>query len=141
MASALAAASRLKPELRLGQALSEFVTDLSDEQKARFNARRSQALASPPSIQDVRNLTAEIDRVHGGRCLGPRLIKVLETVQKFAAIGDIIIGGSQNIIACGVWSMVRLSLLVSRCVGITPPGCVTVTSRKQESHSISYGIY
>jgi hypothetical protein len=118
MAFALATASRLKPEVRLGQAISEFVADLSDEQKARFNARRSQALASPPSIQDVRSLTAEIDRVSGGRCLGPRLIKLLETVQRFAAIGDIMVGGSQNIIACGVWSLVRLSLLVSQSIGI-----------------------
>lgn len=113
MALALAKASHLKAEVRLGQAISEFVANLSAEQKARFNAKRSQALTSPPTIQDVRSLTAEIDRVHGGRCLGPRLIKVVEAVQKFAALGDILIGGSQNIIACGVWSMVRLSLLVS----------------------------
>ncbi|KAJ5359270.1 uncharacterized protein N7496_011683 [Penicillium cataractarum] len=109
MALALATASRLKAEVRLGQAISEFVADLSDEQKARFIAKRSQALASLPSIQDVRSLTAEIDRVSGGRCLGPRLIRVLETVQRFAAIGDIMVGGSQNIIACGVWSLLLTS--------------------------------
>lgn len=118
MALALAAASRLKAEIRLGQAISKFVADLFDEQKASFNAKRSQALASPPSIQDVRSPTAEIDRVNGGRCPGPRLIKVLETVQRFAAIGDIMVGGSQNIIACGVWSLMRLSLLVIQCIGI-----------------------
>ncbi|OQE41884.1 hypothetical protein PENCOP_c004G07783 [Penicillium coprophilum] len=104
--------SGLKPEVKLGQAISEFVADLSTEQKARFNATRTQALASPPTIQDVRIITAEIGRLPSGRFLGTRFINLIEAVQRFAALGDILIGGSQNIIACGVWSMVRLSLLM-----------------------------
>lgn len=61
-------------------------------------------------------LTAEIDRSasrKGRRCFGPRLTNVLQAVQQFASIGDIIIGDSQNLIACGVWSLVRMTLLVS----------------------------
>jgi ankyrin repeat domain-containing protein 50 len=63
-------------------------------------------------------LTAEVDRCaskmgSGGRCFGPRLTNVLQAVQQFAALGDIIVGGSQNMIACGVWSLIRLTLLVS----------------------------
>lgn len=65
--------SRLKPELRLAQAISAFIADLSDEQKSEFVIERIQALASPLRIQDVQSLTAEIDRVHGRRCLGPSL--------------------------------------------------------------------
>ncbi|KAJ5702091.1 hypothetical protein N7488_009639 [Penicillium malachiteum] len=108
--------SRLKPELRLAQAISAFTADLSADQKARLAEKRSEALKSPPSIQDVRSLTAEIDRANsGGRCVGPRLINLVGVVQKFASLGDVIVGGSQNIIACGVWCIVRLSLLVSRC--------------------------
>ena len=60
-------------------------------------------------------LTAAIDRAgrrKGRRCFGPRLTYVLQAVQQFASIGDIIIGGSQNLIACGVWSLVRMTLLV-----------------------------
>jgi hypothetical protein len=62
-------------------------------------------------------LTAEIDHrvaenVGGGRCFGNRLVNVLEAVQRFAALGDIVVGGSQNMIACGVWSLVRMTLLV-----------------------------
>ncbi|RYC76902.1 hypothetical protein BFJ63_vAg20223, partial [Fusarium oxysporum f. sp. narcissi] len=62
---------------------------------------------SPPNIHDVMRLTAEIDRrvagnVGGGRCFGTRLVNVLEAVQQFAALGDIVVGGSQNMIACGV---------------------------------------
>ncbi|KAK4451255.1 ankyrin repeat-containing domain protein [Podospora aff. communis PSN243] len=63
-------------------------------------------------------LTAEIDRGTGtrvggrwGRCFGPRFTNVLQSVQQFAALGDVIIGGSQNIVACGVWSLVRMTLL------------------------------
>ncbi|KAJ5106164.1 NACHT nucleoside triphosphatase [Penicillium angulare] len=110
MALVISTVSRLKPEVRLAQAISVFIADLSNDQKARFNARRTQALSVAPSVQDVRTFTAEIDRSHGGRCLGPRFINLIEAVQKFASLGDIIIGGSQNIIACGVWSAVRLSL-------------------------------
>lgn len=37
----------------------------------------------------------------------------LQSVQQFAGLGDILVGGSQNLIACGVWTLVRMSLLVS----------------------------
>lgn len=59
-------------------------------------------------------LTAEIDHASGqnGRCLGPRLMNLLQAVQKFAALGDVIVGGSQNLIACGIWTIVRTSLQV-----------------------------
>lgn len=118
MSSALRKAAPLKAEIRLAQATSEFEADLSTEQKAAFRTFRSQVCDSPPDIHDVMRLTAEIDRqtsskLGGGRCFGPRLTNVLQAVQQFAAVGDIIIGGSQNIIACGVWSLVRMTLLVS----------------------------
>jgi len=63
-------------------------------------------------------LTAEIDlqtsgKFGGGRCFGPRFINALQAVQHFASLGDIVVGGSQNIIACGVWALVRMTLLVS----------------------------
>jgi hypothetical protein len=120
MSALIANASRLKPEIRLAQAVSQFVAyHLSSEQKTIFQTYRSQARSCPPIHSDVMRLTAEIDRrtsgnVGGGRCFGPRLINVLEAVQRFAALEDVIIGGSQNIIACGVWSLVRMSLLVSK---------------------------
>ena len=117
MSVALANASRLKPEIRLAQAVSQFEADLSSEQKTRFRTSRSQWRDSPPDPSDVMRLTAEIDRhvsgkVGGRRCFGPRLTNFLQAVQQFAALGDIVVGGSQNIIACGVWSLVRMSLLV-----------------------------
>ncbi|KAH6669833.1 hypothetical protein B0J14DRAFT_486435 [Halenospora varia] len=116
MSTLLANASRLKPEIRLAQAVSQFEADLSSEHKAAFHTYRSQSHNSPPSQSDVMRFTAEIDRrasgrVGAGRCFGPRLINVLQAVQQFAALGDVIVGGSQNIITCGVWSLVRMTLL------------------------------
>ncbi|KAH7183897.1 hypothetical protein BKA60DRAFT_670559 [Fusarium oxysporum] len=105
----------LKPEIRLAQAIKQFEMDLSDEQKAAFHSNKRQSCHSPPNIHDVMRLTAEIDRrvagnVGGGRCFGTRLVNVLEAVQQFAALGDIVVGGSQNMIACGVWSLMLVNV-------------------------------
>lgn len=117
MSDLLANARPLKPEIRLAQAVSQFEADLSTEQKATLRTYKSQSRHSPPDHSDVMQLTAEIDRrasgTSGGRCFGPRLTFFLQAVQQFAAVGDVIIGGSQNLIACGIWSIVRMSLLVS----------------------------
>jgi hypothetical protein len=117
MSSVLVDAARLKPEIRLAQAISQFEADLSNEHKTTFRTLKSQALKSPPDTSDVMRLTAEMDRQMakkaGGRCFGPRFTNFLQGVQQFAALGDVIVGGSQNMIACGVWSLVRMSLLVS----------------------------
>ncbi|RYP15273.1 hypothetical protein DL767_010342 [Monosporascus sp. MG133] len=110
MSSALVNAAPLKAEIRLAQAVSQFEADLSTEQKAAFRSYRSKSCKSPPDIHDVMRLTAEIDRhtsekFSAGRCFGPRLTNVLQAVQQFAALGDIIVGGAQNIIASGVWTL------------------------------------
>ncbi|KAM7224238.1 hypothetical protein V8F06_000019 [Rhypophila decipiens] len=59
-------------------------------------------------------LVAEINRAASGklgsRCFGPRFTNVLQSVQQFAALGDVMMG-SENIIACGVWSVVRMTML------------------------------
>jgi len=117
MSNVVANASRLKPEIRLAQAVSQFEADLSDKQKTAFRTLRSQSRNFPPDPSDVIRLTAEMDRQMsrkaGGRCFGPRFTNFLQGVQQFAAPGDVVVGSSQNIIACGVWSLVRISLLVS----------------------------
>ncbi|KAJ5770531.1 uncharacterized protein N7511_002582 [Penicillium nucicola] len=112
MSAALIVGHSLKPEVRLAQAVSQFEAELSDEHKPSFRSLRSKTIGSPPSIQDVMQLTAEIDRASEKRrrCLGPRLTNVLQATQQFAALGDVLVGGSQNILACGVWTAVRLSL-------------------------------
>lgn len=59
-------------------------------------------------------VTAEFDcrQSHAGlRCFGTRLVNFLKIVQQFAAVGDVLIGSSQSLIACGVWTAVRLTLV------------------------------
>ncbi len=116
MSLALVKSSKLKPEIRLAQAVSQFEADLSSQQKKDLHTYRQEMSKNPPNPSDVMRLTAEIDRLAsrkgGGRCFGPRFTNFLQAVQQFAALGDVIVGGSQNIIACGVWSLVRMSLLV-----------------------------
>ncbi|KAL8400658.1 hypothetical protein RB594_000889 [Gaeumannomyces avenae] len=109
-------AAPLKPEIRLAQKVSEFEAALSDEQKATFRSYRSQARASPPDAGDIIRLTAEVDRRaagrgYRGRCFGPRFSNILQTTQQFAALGDAVVGASQNTIACGIWSVVKSTLL------------------------------
>ncbi|KAH9228601.1 hypothetical protein K456DRAFT_1782770, partial [Colletotrichum gloeosporioides 23] len=115
MALALRRAASLKPEVRLAQAVSEFEASLDAEHKASFRNARIATKATPPTPSDVMRLTAEIDyrvrQEHGpSRCFGPRLTNILQAVQQFAALGDTVVSGSQNLVACGVWSAVRMML-------------------------------
>ncbi|KAJ5998550.1 hypothetical protein N7451_006360 [Penicillium sp. IBT 35674x] len=109
----LISAPRLKPAIRLAQAVSEYEADLTREQKEAFNRYRSRAYEKPPSIQDVMQLTADIDeRLSNkirGRCLGTRTTSFLQSVQQFVSLGDIIVGGTQNLVASGVWALLVLN--------------------------------
>jgi len=118
MALSLRDGARLKPDIRLAQAVSEFEAALSSEQKVAFRASRSSAAHVAPTMSDVMRLTAEIDlkatTKHGrGRCFGPRMTNLLNAIQQFAALGDVVVGGSQNLIACGVWAAARMAVHVS----------------------------
>lgn len=119
MALALSNAGRLTADIRLAQAVSNYEASLSDPQKAEFRALRYRTRNMAPGADDVMKLTAEMDqqarqKIGAWRCFGPRFTNVLHSVQQYAALGDIIIGGSQNLVACGVWCVVRTSLLVGR---------------------------
>jgi hypothetical protein len=120
MALAVATAARLKPDIRLAKAVSEFEADLTSEQKADFRTQRSLVRRRPPQPRDVMLLTAKIDNAlsqasqgQRTRCVGPRLTNVLSAIQQYVGMGDIIIGGSQNLIACGIWALVRTSLMMA----------------------------
>lgn len=112
MALALQRAGRLTPEIRLAQAISQFEASLSDRAKADFKTLKSQAQNNTPVVQDVMTVTAEINKRIPKASIGPRFTNMLMAVQQFATIGDVIIGGSQNLPACGVWCVVRTSLTV-----------------------------
>lgn len=116
MLGVLMKAPFLKPEIRLAQAISEFEAALSSEQKSAFRTLKSRSLSTTPSAPDVMQLTAELDRCTStklsGQCFGVRFTKLIHGVQLYASIGDVVVGGSQNMLACGVWALVRMSLLV-----------------------------
>lgn len=107
MSTALTKAARLKADIRLAQAVSEFRKDLSSEQKTTFCIYQEQSQRCPPGLREVMQLTAAIDRrqISSRRCLGPRFTNFLQGVQQFAALGDVVVGGSQNLIAVeyGLW--------------------------------------
>ncbi|KAH6664799.1 hypothetical protein F5X68DRAFT_143782 [Plectosphaerella plurivora] len=115
MEQAIAAAGKLKPEIRLAQAVSEFGASLAPKHAVAFKNFHSQ---SRPVPQDAIRITEELNRDgarshRGWKPFGTRLVKILERVQVFTSIGDVLIGGSQNMIACGVWAVVRVSLTLA----------------------------
>jgi hypothetical protein len=115
MALAVTKAGRLKPEIRLAQALSEYEAILADEQKAKLRGYRQE---SPPAATDVMRLTAEIDQDavrtrRSRRCVGLRLCNFLQAVQMFTEVVDVVIGGAQSLIASAIWGVVKLSLQVT----------------------------
>ncbi|KAH7153576.1 hypothetical protein EDB81DRAFT_631269, partial [Dactylonectria macrodidyma] len=108
---AIVAAGRLKPEIRLAKAVSDFATTLDEDQRRNFKRLKSR---SPPSSADVISFTEELSRTgahlhRSWTCQSMRLVTILDRIQKFVCIGDVIIGGSQNMIASGVWAAVRMS--------------------------------
>ncbi|KAJ0120131.1 hypothetical protein J7T55_000986 [Diaporthe amygdali] len=110
----LALSGRLKPEARLGLAISEFAQSLNSEQRREFQSMQS-AKCTQISGRDVIKVTEEINqegarRHRSWRPHGTKVGGFLSRIQTFASIGDVLIGGSQNLIATGVWSAVRLSL-------------------------------
>ena len=107
----LRGASKLKAEVRVRRAISEFEATLSDEKKIAFRSERDAARQNPPGPMDIKRFLAQIDK-QPGQPYGRRFKKVLELIQQFLTLGDLMVGGSQNIIACGVWSVVRLTLIV-----------------------------
>ncbi|KUI54145.1 hypothetical protein VP1G_01639 [Cytospora mali] len=104
----------LKPQVRLGLAISEFAQALDEDRKHDFR-RMQDASNNQLSGADVIKVTEQInkdgERRHSAwRPYGTRVHSFLSRLQMFASIGDLMIGGSQNLIATGVWSAVRLSL-------------------------------
>lgn len=71
-----------------------------------------------PDLTDIVRVTEEISdacvKKHGGwRQHAVRVIPFLNRICEFAPIGDVIVGGAQNLMVSGVWAAVRLALEVS----------------------------
>lgn len=86
--------------------------------KQRFRELQVQLTAAAPSVTDVIKLTEELNREGVKRhaswqpAAGTRVGGFLRRPQQFAMSGDVLIGGSQNLIASGVWASVRAMLEV-----------------------------
>ncbi|KAK0646727.1 hypothetical protein B0T16DRAFT_458614 [Cercophora newfieldiana] len=111
--------STLPADLRLAQAISEFAQILDGPSKQRFRELQVQLTTASPSANDVIRLTEELNRDGAKRhaswqpATGTRVGGFLRRLQQFAASGDVLIGGSQNLIASGVWASVRAMLEAS----------------------------
>ena len=108
MALVLAEAAPLKPEIGLAQALHDYETILSDEDRKQLH---SQGL---PDAMAAINFTTLIDRAcssRRSRCMGPRLITFLESIQQFSQVVDTFVS-SHTEVAALVWGGVKLALLV-----------------------------
>lgn len=120
IALSISVAAKLSPEIRLAQAISEFYASLGDDRNRQARFKNLQTRRSPDSVQIIK-LTEEINR-DGARQHRPwrpyatRLVMVLERIQQFAGVGDVLIGGTQNMLASGVWATVRTALEVSQHV-------------------------
>ena len=114
MALVIRSAASLKPGIRLAQAISEYEAVLQDSEKAEFRSLRA---GRPPDVSDVMAVTAAIDRNNSHRrsrrCFGPRLTNVLESVQQFSTIVDILVGGSQSLTASAIWGTVKMTLKIT----------------------------
>ena len=114
MALAIGNAARLKPEIQLSRALQDFEAILDHDQKAQFNEFRKE---SPPGASAPLAFTTLLDRSlqsrHSRRCIGPRVINLLQSTQQFSTVIDVLVGGSQNFLASSVWGILKLSLQVS----------------------------
>lgn len=114
ISSALTVAGKLSPQIRLAQAISEFGSLFTDDEArhAQFKNLRSR---SPPTAGEVVQLTEEINRDGSRRHrswkpFATRLVLVLERIQQFAPVGDVLTGGAQNMLASGIWASVRMAL-------------------------------
>ncbi|KAM7219501.1 hypothetical protein V8F06_005056 [Rhypophila decipiens] len=112
MSTALSTAAKLKPEIRLAQALSEFCACLGEHRAREFKGQRTK---SPPTPQDVIALTEEINR-DGSRNhkawmpYATRMAMFLDKIQTLSRLGDFMVASSQNLLASGIWATIKITL-------------------------------
>lgn len=125
MALALANASPLKPDIKLDQALVDYEKVLSDDERAQLHAEGA------PDTMAAIAFTAVIDKECSKgrrRCMGPRLITFLESVQQFSGVIDTFVSSHPEFAAL-VWGGVKLTLRVTS-PRLIPRLCLIVIDRK-----------
>lgn len=105
-------AAKDTPEKQLQNTVSEFEAVLSGKENKDFLAYKT---GPKPTPKDVFRFITEIDgkRRAGRSPVGARLTNVLQSVQRFTSVVDVIVGGSQNLTASAIWGVLTFSLKVS----------------------------
>ena len=114
MALVVANSITANPATVISEALSDYETVLSDEEKIQLHSH------GPPDAMAAINLATRIDEentTHRRRCMGPRLITILESVQQFSTVVDTFVSSNPNIAAL-VWGGLKLTLLVLSTTGL-----------------------
>lgn len=104
-----------RPDKCLEDALAEFKTVLTNEQRKELDREKS-----IPDSNAVLVFTAKLDakrRALKGRSIASRLHAVLQCVRDFSTVIDVLVSSRPEIAAL-VWGSVKLTMLVS-CVPLT----------------------
>lgn len=112
----------ISPKEQLDGALAAFEDELLKNKSdgrglvARFKNLRG--TGKLPDLTAVVRFTEELSNDcatrHGGwREYAMRITPFLDRLRQFFPIGDVLVGGAQNMIASGVWAAVRLAIEVS----------------------------
>ena len=108
MALVIASPVTSSPGATLLQALNDYETILSDEDKIQLHSQGA------PDVMAALNLATTIDArnsSHRRQCMGQRLITFLESVQQFSSIVDTFVSSHPDIAAL-IWGGLKLTLLV-----------------------------
>ena len=108
MALVLTDPALLKPEIKLAQALHDYETILSDEDKSQLH---SQGFPDATAAIKLTTLIDEKCSSRRSKCMGPRLITFLESIQQFSRVVDVFVSSHPEVAAL-VWGGVKLALLV-----------------------------
>ena len=109
MAQVLARTAKVEPDVELDQALQDYEAILTDEQKIQM--RSSTGI---PSATAAITLTIDIDRENSSRrsrCVGARLMTLLESVQQFTTVIDTFVSSNPHMAGL-IWGGVKVALLV-----------------------------
>lgn len=107
-----------KAKKQCQQSLINFETALAGYDAASSARFKTLCKRDPPGLADVVDtvdqIVASANKRHPttSRRFATTFIRVLERIRDFASIGDVFVGGAQNMVASGVWGAVRVAIEV-----------------------------
>lgn len=109
--------SVLSPNEQLTTAISAFENELKGTNQTAFRQYQVLRTDKVPDLEGVRRFTDGIYsacvQTHGGwRSHATRIMPFLTRIRDFASIGDVVVGGAQDLLVSGVWAAVRLAIEV-----------------------------